>query len=257
MTDQGTAQEVPAVTSDRVHRTTAPTLPLAPDDPRHGTLNGYTQLRCRCDRCRAAKLDYQREYRRKQAQRPDSKHSQRELRRAYEQRPEVQQRKHELLLEKQREYQQRPDVKEKRREYQREYSKQRWRNRPKLALDDPRHGTWTGYSNWGCRCDPCREAGHEYQREYSKRPEVRDASRVYQRQYKRESYHRRPAVRERVLEYQRDYRNRPGVRERVLEKKREYTRARRHCCEDCGAPLAIEYTLCGACEENREREGAP
>jgi hypothetical protein len=25
-----------------------------PDDPRHGTTNGYTNLRCRCDPCRAA-----------------------------------------------------------------------------------------------------------------------------------------------------------------------------------------------------------
>jgi hypothetical protein len=27
---------------------------LAADDPRHGTLNGYTNLGCRCDRCRQA-----------------------------------------------------------------------------------------------------------------------------------------------------------------------------------------------------------
>lgn len=27
---------------------------LAPGDPRHGTMNGYNNLRCRCDRCREA-----------------------------------------------------------------------------------------------------------------------------------------------------------------------------------------------------------
>lgn len=27
---------------------------LAPDDPRHGTTNGYTNYRCRCDRCKDA-----------------------------------------------------------------------------------------------------------------------------------------------------------------------------------------------------------
>lgn len=33
-----------------------------PADPRHGTLNGYNNLRCRCDRCRAANAASQREY---------------------------------------------------------------------------------------------------------------------------------------------------------------------------------------------------
>jgi hypothetical protein len=27
---------------------------LAPDDPRHGTANGYANLNCRCDRCKEA-----------------------------------------------------------------------------------------------------------------------------------------------------------------------------------------------------------
>lgn len=31
------------------------------EDPRHGTQNGYVNLRCRCDRCRAANTDYCRE----------------------------------------------------------------------------------------------------------------------------------------------------------------------------------------------------
>lgn len=28
-----------------------------------------------------------------------------------------------------------------------------------LAPDDPRHGTLNGQTNWGCRCEPCRNAG--------------------------------------------------------------------------------------------------
>jgi hypothetical protein len=33
-----------------------------------------------------------------------------------------------------------------------------------LPPDDPRHGTVTGYNNWNCRCDPCRQAAAENQR---------------------------------------------------------------------------------------------
>lgn len=39
-----------------------------PDDPRHGTRNGYGNLRCRCDRCRQANTDA---YRVIRAERPD------------------------------------------------------------------------------------------------------------------------------------------------------------------------------------------
>lgn len=31
---------------------------IADDDPRHGTANGYTNLHCRCDRCRVANTAY-------------------------------------------------------------------------------------------------------------------------------------------------------------------------------------------------------
>jgi hypothetical protein len=33
---------------------------MLPDDPRHGTLNGYINLECRCTACRAANAAYQR-----------------------------------------------------------------------------------------------------------------------------------------------------------------------------------------------------
>lgn len=37
-----------------------------------------------------------------------------------------------------------------------------------LAANDPRHGTWNGYTNLGCRCDRCREAMQRYTRERRK-----------------------------------------------------------------------------------------
>jgi hypothetical protein len=37
-------------------------MSLAPDDPRHGTYNGYNNLLCRCNRCRKAAADHMRHY---------------------------------------------------------------------------------------------------------------------------------------------------------------------------------------------------
>lgn len=39
-----------------------------------------------------------------------------------------------------------------------------------LAPDDPRHGTLNGYRNYGCRCDPCRQAAIEGRRRYAALP---------------------------------------------------------------------------------------
>jgi hypothetical protein len=36
-------------------------MTLAPDDPRHGTVNGYGNLGCRCQPCRDAHAAYRRE----------------------------------------------------------------------------------------------------------------------------------------------------------------------------------------------------
>ncbi len=38
---------------------------LPPDDPRHGTTNGYVNLRCRCARCREANRVQHAEYMRR------------------------------------------------------------------------------------------------------------------------------------------------------------------------------------------------
>lgn len=34
--------------------------------------------------------------------------------------------------------------------------------RPPLQPDDPRHGTGNGYTNYGCRCAPCKAANRRY-----------------------------------------------------------------------------------------------
>lgn len=44
-----------------------------------------------------------------------------------------------------------------------------YRPRAQMALDDPRHGTTTGYTGCGCRCQPCRDAHAAYEREYRAR----------------------------------------------------------------------------------------
>lgn len=36
---------------------------MTPDDPRHGTFNGYANLKCRCVECRAANTVYIQRYR--------------------------------------------------------------------------------------------------------------------------------------------------------------------------------------------------
>jgi hypothetical protein len=43
-----------------------------PDDPRHGTTNGYVNLRCRCERCRDANTVSQREQRARRVNAPFS-----------------------------------------------------------------------------------------------------------------------------------------------------------------------------------------
>ena len=44
-------------------------MSLAPDDPRHGTVNGYSNLDCRCQRCRDAWAADSKQKRSKRAER--------------------------------------------------------------------------------------------------------------------------------------------------------------------------------------------
>lgn len=46
--------------SSRKYRRIVAELDANPDDSRHGTINGYTNGECRCDRCRAAGVDKRR-----------------------------------------------------------------------------------------------------------------------------------------------------------------------------------------------------
>ena len=45
-----------------------------PDDPRHGTYNGYNNLGCRCDRCQAANAEKVAEGRARRLERPIPRH---------------------------------------------------------------------------------------------------------------------------------------------------------------------------------------
>lgn len=49
-------------------------------------------------------------------------------------------------------------------EAQREHRRRNPRALPRnpLTVDDPRHGTLSGYTNHKCRCDECRSAAREY-----------------------------------------------------------------------------------------------
>jgi hypothetical protein len=47
---------------------------LAPDDPRHGTANGYINLGCRCVPCKGAYADWMREARARRASREIPEH---------------------------------------------------------------------------------------------------------------------------------------------------------------------------------------
>jgi hypothetical protein len=101
-----------------------------PDDPAHGTHNGYVNLRCRCQRCRTAWWHYWRASPAGQA---------REAKRAAERKARAEERANRP-----------PKVKQ------------------PLSPDDPRHGTHNGYANWKCRCEPCLEAAREYRKANSR-----------------------------------------------------------------------------------------
>ena len=49
-----------AAAEARKYRARLAAVPLADDDPRHGTIGGYNNHGCRCDRCRAAIAAYRR-----------------------------------------------------------------------------------------------------------------------------------------------------------------------------------------------------
>lgn len=50
---------------------------------------------------------------------------------------------------------------------------------------EPWHGTTGGYTNHACRCDDCREAKRERDREYRQRPEARVVRAIQLREWRR------------------------------------------------------------------------
>lgn len=101
-----------------------------PDDPRHGTTNGYG-VGCRCDRCRVAMKRYSGRYFK------ENEELIKEKRRLYYRNNKANVRKSQVKRYEEYVYQMQQDP------------------------NDPRHGTRTGYT-YGCRCDKCKAASHEY-----------------------------------------------------------------------------------------------
>lgn len=101
---------------------------MKPDDPRHGTMTGYTSGKCRCSLCKAAAKAYRKEFRQGHME--------------------------SVRLAEQAYYKQHAPA----------YIKATKANQTKRLKElqanpeDPRHGTITSY-NAGCRCDKCIDAG--------------------------------------------------------------------------------------------------
>lgn len=112
----------------------------------HGTLNGYTNHRCRCSECLEAKRLNQIQYRSTRKERTN------ELRRSgYA------------------------------RNSENERSRARERRLSGIDDDDIRHGTNNGYSNYNCRCDQCKKANSVAPSNY--KAKNLDKIRQYQREY--------------------------------------------------------------------------
>lgn len=109
---------------------------------RHGTLTGYTGDKCRCDDCRAAWREYQRSrWAAMSSGRAPTRHGAEGYASGC------------------------------RCEVCRGYARTRSRERREQGLPagDSRHGTITGASSWGCTCDGCKAAWHEYRRQWRSR----------------------------------------------------------------------------------------
>lgn len=117
---------------------------LAEGDPRHGTRSAYTKLGCRCDRCREAKVSYDRS-RRKGLRPGDERHG---TRSGYMD--------HGCRCDSCRDA----------------YMAYFRRNAGTLDPDDDRHGTLSGYAYFSCRCKRCRSAWSDHIRpfRYARKP---------------------------------------------------------------------------------------
>lgn len=111
---------------------------MNPEDPRHGTTNGYSNQKCRCADCRQAwgvyKRNRQQRIKSTGLDPTDPRHGSTA---GYA-------------------YSCRCGPCE---EAQRSYLESRKGLR--LSKDDSRHGTETGYTSWRCRCQPCKDAAQK------------------------------------------------------------------------------------------------
>ncbi len=110
--------------------------PLPPGDARHGTANGYHNLRCRCDACRKAWATH---IAKRKAERPplppgDARHGTVNGYLNLKCRCDACRKAWATCIAKRR------------------------AERPPLPPGDARHGTTNGYANLKCRCDACRKA---------------------------------------------------------------------------------------------------
>ena len=117
-----------------------------PEDPRHGTTNGYISG-CRCDGCKNAKMEYQKQYTldKLEEMKNDPNHEFHGTYTGYTIGCKC------------------DDCKNAKMEYNKQYKLdklQEMKNDP----DHKFHGTAHGY-NYGCRCDGCSDAQSEYSRQ--------------------------------------------------------------------------------------------
>jgi len=120
-----------------------------PEDERHGTVNGYVNLGCRCDRCRGAQRDYCRDYTHRTGRRRPREQWLSERRTQAESRDN-----HGSETRYSRGCRCEP--------CRRAAADARARRRLMPAVS--RHGVYSSYSN-GCRCDECRAAYAKHRRE--------------------------------------------------------------------------------------------
>lgn len=209
-------------------------------EPWHGTVNGYTRKKCRCDSCKEAYRGYHRNYKALKAE--ESKEAGTSIYKARGATPSTGEESWHGTTNGYCYHKCRCDrCKTANTDYLRglrQAKAARLREEDATAGvgpnpvrgigDEPWHGTRNGYANYHCRCEPCREAQRQYSSAYGKE--------------NRESYRARAAAwreanRDRFNENARRYtqENREKIREQVRqrlaanpelrEKKLEATRA--------------------------------
>ena len=137
------------------------------DGRRHGTITGYYTDHCRCDSCRTAAREYQRLRRAGARQKRTVGHGTTSgyVSGCRDNCPNTDYTCRDAMRDYQREY------KRRKREQAGVQSSRGFSDadlKPAVTIPEAQHGTPTGYVK-GCRCEDCRTAMREYQREYRER----------------------------------------------------------------------------------------